>query len=211
MNQIFKEIEDDLKQDRFINFFKKYKFIIIIFITLFFLTIVFIVSKNIIFENRAKKYTQEYVVILSLINDKKIDDARKRLEILKNSKINLYKVLAISKLLELSKENKNEQISILDYAINKSNIEKNDKDLFKIKKALLAFDNLDEQQFLNLLNPSDFKNSPWRVLSLEILGDFYISKGQKIKAKDIYDQAIKIQDIPEIFKKDLEKKIKDIK
>ena len=211
MNQIFKEIENDLKQDRFINFFKKNKFIIIIFITLFFFSIIFIVSKNIIFENRAKKYTQEYVVILSLINDKKIDDAKKRLEILKDSKINLYKVLAISKLLELSKENKNEQISILDYAINKSNIEKNDKDLFKIKKALLAFDNLDEQQFLNLLNPGDFKNSPWRVLSLEILGDFYISKGQKIKAKDIYDQAIKIQDIPEIFKKDLEKKIKDIK
>ena len=76
---------------------------------------------------------------------------------------------------------------------------------------MLAFDNLDEQQILNLLNPGDFKNSPWRVLSLEILGDFYISKGQKIKAKDIYDQAIKTQDIPEIFKKDLEKKIKDIK
>ena len=210
MNQIFNEIDEDLKQDRFINFFKKYKFIIIIFLSLFVLTIVFAVSKNIIFENRAKKYTQEYVVILSLINDKKIDEAKKRLEILKDSKINLHKVLAISKLLELSKENKNEQISILDYAI-KSNIEKNDKDLFKIKKALLVFDNLDEQQFLNLLNPVDFKNSPWRVLSLEILGDFYLSKGQKIKAKDIYDQAFKISDIPEIFKKDLEKKIKEIK
>ena len=210
MNQIFNEIEDDLKQDKFINFLKKYKFIIIIFLSLFVLTIVFAVSKNIIFENRAKKYTQEYVVILSLINDKKIAEAKKRLEILKDSKINLYKVLATSKLLELTKENKNEQISILDYAI-KSNIEKNDKDLFKIKKTLLAFDNLDEQQVLILLNPGDFKNSPWRVLSLEILGDFYISKGQKIKAKDIYDQAIKISDIPEIFKKDLEKKIKDIK
>ena len=210
MNQIFNEIDEDLKQDRFINFFKKYKFIIIIFLSLVLLSIVFVVSKNIIFENRAKKYTQEYVEILSLINDKKIDEAKKRLEILKDSKINLYKVLAISKLLELTKENKNEQISILDYAI-KSNIEKNDKDLFKIKKALLVFDNSDEQQFLNLLNPADFKNSPWRVLSLEILGDFYLSKGQKIKAKDIYDQAFKISDIPEIFKKDLAKKIKEIK
>ena len=147
---------------------------------------------------------------MSLINDKKIAEAKKRLEILKDSKINLYRVLAISKLLELSKENKNEQILILDYAIM-SNIEKNDKDLFKIKKALLVFDNLDEQQFLSLLNPGDYKNSPWRVLSLEILADFYISKGQKIKAKDIYDQAIKISDIPDIFKKDLQKKIKDIK
>ena len=210
MNQIFDEVEKDLRQDKFINFLKKYKFIIIILFSLILLIIVFFVSKNFIFESRSKKYTQEYVLILSIIDEKKIDEAKKRLEILKVSKINLYKVLAISKLLELSKENKNEQISILDYAI-KSNIEKNDKDLFKIKKALLAFDNLDETQFLNLLNPSDFKNSPWRLLSLEILGDFYLSKGQKIKAKDIYDQAIKISDIPEIFKKGIEKKIKDIK
>ena len=210
MSQIFNEIDDDLKKDRILNFFKKYKFIIIIIISLIFLTIFIIVGKNILFESRAKKNTQEYVIILGLINDKKIDEAKKRLEILKDSKINLYKVLAISKLLELSKENKNEQILILDYAI-RSDIEKNDKDLFKIKKALLAFDNLEEQQFLNLLNPGDFKNSPWRVLSLEILGDFYLSKGQKIKAKDVYDQALKISDIPEIFKKDLEKKIKDIK
>jgi len=210
MNQIFNEIDDDLKKDRILNFFKKYKFIIIIIISLIFLTIFIIVGKNILFESRAKKNTQEYVIILGLINDKKIDEAKKRLEILKDSKINLYKVLAISKLLELSKENKNEQILILDYAI-RSDIEKNDKDLFKIKKALLAFDNLEEQQFLNLLNPGDFKNSPWRVLSLELLGDFYLSKGQKIKAKDVYDQALKISDIPEIFKKDLEKKIKDIK
>ncbi len=36
MNQIFNEIEDDLKQDKFINFIKKYKFIIIIFIFFFF-------------------------------------------------------------------------------------------------------------------------------------------------------------------------------
>ena len=210
MNQIFNEIDDDLKQDRFLNFIKKYKFIFIIIFSIFFFIIIFTVVKNIIYENRAKKYTQEYVIILSLINDKKITEAKERLEILKEAKINLHKVLAISKLLELSKENKNELISILDFAI-KSNIEKNDKDLFKIKKALLEFENLDEQQFLSLLNPGDFKNSPWRVLSLEILGDFYLSKGQKIKAKDIYDQAVKISDIPEIFKKDLEKKIKDIK
>ena len=210
MNQIFNEIDNDLKQDKLLNFFKKNKFIIVIIISLILLIIFIIVGKNIIFENRAKKNTQEYVIILNLIKDKKVDEAKKRLEILKDSKINLYKVLAISKLLELSKENKNEQILILDYAI-KSDIEKNDKDLFKIKKALLAFDNSDEQQFLNLLNPVDFKNSPWRVLSLEILGDFYLSKGQKIKAKDVYDQVLKIQDVPEIFKKDLEKKIKDIK
>ena len=47
--------------------------------------------------------------------------------------------------------------------------------------------------------------------SIRNISDFYLSKKQKIKAKEIYEQAIKIPDIPEIFKKDLEKKIKEIK
>ncbi len=45
MNQIFNEIEDDLKQDKFINFLKKYKFIIIIFIIIFFLIITVVMLK----------------------------------------------------------------------------------------------------------------------------------------------------------------------
>ena len=81
MNQIFNEIDNDLKQDRLLNFFKKNKFIIIIIISLIFLIIFIIVGKNIIFENRAKKNTQEYVIILNLIKDKKVDEAKKRLEI----------------------------------------------------------------------------------------------------------------------------------
>jgi predicted negative regulator of RcsB-dependent stress response len=109
----------------------------------------------------------------------------------------------------LYKNDKNKQILILDEAIS-GNIEKNDKDLFKIKKAVLIFESSDENQFFNLLNPSDFKNSPWKILSLEILGDFYLDRGQKNKAKDIYNQALKIENIPEIFKKELEKKTKNL-
>ena len=58
MSQIFNEIDEDLKQDKFINFFKKYKLIIIIVFSLILLLIIFAVSKNIIFKNSAKKYTQ---------------------------------------------------------------------------------------------------------------------------------------------------------
>ena len=93
MSQIFSEIEEDLKKDKFLNLYKKYKVLIIITISLIFLTIVFIVSKNILFESRSKKNTQEYVIILNLIYDKKIEEAKKRLNLLKESQINLYRVL----------------------------------------------------------------------------------------------------------------------
>jgi hypothetical protein len=209
MNEIINEINDDLKKDKFLNLFKKYKYKIIIFLILFFFIIFFFVGKNILFESRAKKATQEYVFILNLISEKKNDEAKKRLEDLKNSKINIYKVLAISKLLELSKNDKNKQISLLDEAIS-GNIDRNDKDLFKIKKAILIFESSDENNFFNLLNPSDFKHSPWKILSLEMLGDFYLDRGQKNKAKDIYNQVLKIENIPELFKKELEKKSKGL-
>ena len=209
MNEIINEINDDLKKDKFLNLFKKYKYKITIFLILFFFIIFFFVGKNILFESRAKKATQEYVFILNLISEKKNDEAKKRLEDLKNSKINIYKVLAISKLLELSKNDKNKQISLLDEAIS-GNIDRNDKDLFKIKKAILIFESSDENNFFNLLNPSDFKNSAWKILSLEMLGDFYLDRGQKNKAKDIYNQVLKIENIPELFKKELEKKSKGL-
>lgn len=209
MNEIINEINDDLKKDKFLNLFKKYKYKITIFLILFFFIIFFFVGKNILFESRAKKATQEYVFILNLISEKKNDEAKKRLEDLKNSKINIYKVLAISKLLELSKNDKNKQISLLDEAIL-GNIDRNDKDLFKIKKAILIFESSDENNFFNLLNPSDFKHSPWKILSLEMLGDFYLDRGQKNKAKDIYNQVLKIENIPELFKKELEKKSKGL-
>jgi hypothetical protein len=209
MNEIINEINDDLKKDKFLNLFKKYKYKITIFLILFFFIIFFFVGKNILFESRAKKATQEYVFILNLISEKKNDEAKKRLEDLKNSKINIYKVLAISKLLELSKNDKNKQISLLDEAIS-GNINRNDKDLFKIKKAILIFESSDENNFFNLLNPSDFKDSPWKILSLEMLGDFYLDRGQKNKAKDIYNQVLKIENIPELFKKELEKKSKGL-
>ncbi len=92
MNQIFNEIDDDLKQDRFLNFIKKYKFVFIIIFSIFFFIIIFTVVKNIIYENRAKKYTQEYVIILSLINDKKITEAKEKLEILKEAKISSIEI-----------------------------------------------------------------------------------------------------------------------
>ena len=209
MNEIINEINDDLKKDKFLNLFKKYKYKITIFLILFFFIIFFFVGKNILFESRAKKATQEYVFILNLISEKKNDEAKKRLEDLKNSKINIYKVLAISKLLELFKNDKNKQISLLDEAIS-GNIDRNDKDLFKIKKAILIFESSDENNFFNLLNPSDFKHSPWKILSLEMLGDFYLDRGQKNKAKDIYNQVLKIENIPELFKKELEKKSKGL-
>ena len=149
-------------------------------------------------------------MIENLIRQKKFDEAKLKLELLKNSKISIYRVLATNQLLELSKNNTKEQILILDKAIKDDRIDKNYRDLFRIKKAILIFDYSKENEIFNLLNPSDFKNSPWRIMSLEILADFYISQKEEKKAKDLYQEALNVKNIPEIFKKSIQNKINHI-
>ncbi len=210
MNEIFEETNKEFESEQLKKIFSKYKKIIISLVIGLLGIIIVIISNKVIFENNAKKDTAEYVLIENLIRQKKFDEAKLKLELLKNSKISIYRVLATNQLLELSKNNTKEQILILDKAIKDDRIDKNYIDLFRIKKAILIFDYSKENEIFNLLNPSDFKNSPWRIMSLEILADFYISQKEEKKAKDLYQEALNVKNIPEIFKKSIQNKINHI-
>jgi hypothetical protein len=210
MNEIFEETNKEFESEQLKKIFSKYKKIIISLVIGLLGIIIVIISNKVIFENNAKKDTAEYVLIENLIRQKKFDEAKLKLELLKNSKISIYRVLATNQLLELSKNNTKEQILILDKAIKDDRIDKNYRDLFRIKKAILIFDYSKENEIFNLLNPSDFKNSPWRIMSLEILADFYISQKEEKKAKDLYQEALNVKNIPEIFKKSIQNKINHI-
>ena len=78
---------------------------------------------------------------------------------------------------------------------------------FKIKSAILFFDNLDEKELLRLLDIQKFKNSPWEILALDVIGDFYQSKNQNQKAKEFYNKIINLKNLPDIFKQDIQRKI----
>ena len=55
------------------------------------------------------------------------------------------------------------------------------KKLFKIKKVLLKFDNISENELLELLEPS--KTNVFQRISLLLLLDFYSMKNQTDKKK----------------------------
>ena len=86
----------------------------------------------------------------------------------------------------LIKDNKNlkDAISFIDDIINNKVISERTKQLLKIKKSILIFDNATEDEMLLLLDLKN-KKSFFKKINLEIMYDFYMSKNEKIKAKEL--------------------------
>jgi len=206
MDQLLHEINEDLNKDKLRSFFKKYKFILFFIIVLILLSVTIFVSRKIYLEQQSKKSLQSFLNVNYLIDQKNFQSAKDELWKLTNSSINIYKNLAFSKLLELENNNLNIQKKILE-KIESSNLNRDDKNLFQIKRAILFFDNLDEKELLRILDIQRFKNSPWEILALDVIGDFYQSKNQNQKAKEFYNKIINFKNLPDVFKQDIHRKI----
>lgn len=206
MDQLLHEINEDLNKDKLRSFFKKYKFILFFIIAIILLSVTTFVSRKIYLEQQSKKSLQSFLNINYLIDQKNFQNAKDELWKLTNSSINIYKNLAFSKLLELESNNPDTQKKIFE-KIESSNLNRDDKTLFQIKRAILFFDNLDEKELLRILDIQKFKNSPWETLALDVIGDFYQSKNQNQKAKEFYNKIINLKNLPDIFKQDIQRKI----
>jgi len=206
MDQLLHEINEDLNKDKLRSFFKKYKFILFFIIAIILLSVTIFVSRKIYLEQQSKKSLQSFLNINYLIDQKNFQNAKDELWKLTNSNINIYKNLAFSKLLELESNNPDTQKKIFE-KIESSNLNRDDKTLFQIKRAILFFDNLDEKELLRILDIQKFKNSPWETLALDVIGDFYQSKNQNQKAKEFYNKIINLKNLPDIFKQDIQRKI----
>ncbi len=206
MDQLLHEINEDLNKDKLRSFFKKYKFILFFIIAIILLSVTIFVSRKIYLEQQSKKSLQSFLNINYLIDQKNFQNAKDELWKLTNSSINIYKNLAFSKLLELESNNPDTQKKIFE-KIESSNLNRDDKTLFQIKRAILFFDNLDEKELLRILDIQKFKNSPWEILALDVIGDFYQSKNQNQKAKEFYNKIINLKNLPDIFKQDIQRKI----
>jgi len=206
MDQLLHEINEDLNKDNLRSLFKKYKFILFFIIAIILLSVTISVSRKIYLEQQSKKSLQSFLNINYLIDQKNFQNAKDELWKLTNSSIKIYKNLAFSKLLELESNNPDTQKKIFE-KIESSNLNRDDKTLFRIKKAILFFDNLDEKELLRILDMQKFKNSPWEILALDVIGDFYQNKNQNQKAKEFYNKIINLKNLPDIFKQDIQRKI----
>jgi len=102
-----------------------------------------------------------------------------------------YSPLALFFLIDNQMINSKEEANILfDQILKNTSLEKEIKNLMIYKKTLINADYQPEDKIVDSLKPLINSKSIWKPHSLLLLGDYFLAKGEKQKAKDFYYQIL---------------------
>ena len=184
-------IEENTRKERIKIFFIKHKKKIYFLMSLILLT----TFSTFFYLDGVKKKRAEIAneFITASINydkNKKAYYLKKFNEII-NSNHSTYAPLALFFLVDNKVLKSNEEINhLFDKVLNDANLEKEIKNLLIYKKALINADFEPENVMVEILKPIINSESFWKPHSLLLLGDYFLFKGEKLKAKDFYSQIL---------------------
>ena len=126
-----------------------------------------------------------------------------------NVKDKTYSPLAFFFLLDNDLISSKDEInSYFDILINNIPLEKEIKNLTIYKKGLFNSDYVQENELLNILNPIIKSESMWKPQALYLMAEFYLSKDQKQKSKEFFNQIVEMENISPKIKLEVQKRLR---
>ena len=95
--------------------------------------------------------------------------------------------------------NHKEISDLYDHLLTNNNFEEELRNLLIYKKALFNSDHVNESELLETIKPLLKKDDLWKPHGLLLLGDYYVSKGEHIKAIEFYQQILSINNLHKNF------------
>lgn len=189
-------IAENTRREKIKNFFTKHKKKIY-FLMSFILLIIF--STFFYLDNIKKQKVEiahEFVKASVNYDEKKTAYYLNKFNEIIDTDEPTYAPLALFFLIDNKILNSNEEINhLFDKVLKNTNLEKEIKNLVIYKKALINADYQPENIMIDMLKPVINSESFWKPHSLLLLGDYFLSKGEKQKAKDFYSQILTSQKI----------------
>ena len=105
-----------------------------------------------------------------------------------------YSTLSFFLILNQKLIKEQEELSnLFDYVIENNIFEKEEKNLIIFKKALFQSNFVDESELLEVLKPLINTDTVWKPHALLLLGDYFASRKEYIKAKEFYMQILSLK------------------
>jgi len=96
-------------------------------------------------------------------------------------------------------EDKDELALLYDYLLTNIKIDKELKNLLIYKNALFSSNFQSESILLDFVYPLINSDSLWKPHALIMLGDYFMSKGESVKAIEFYQKILSINDLHKDF------------
>jgi len=178
-------MENEIKDNLVINYLRNNLKLIISLIAIFItaISIFFFISK--LNYDKSIKISEDYNSAKLLIKKGKKTEGFNILNNIIDKKNKLYSPLSLFFIIENNLENDEAKIiQQFDKIITIRSIKKEDKNLLRIKKALFLSSGKNEKDFLETINTVINSKSIWRNDAINIAVNYYLYKGEKIKAEE---------------------------
>tara|TARA_A100000164_G_C21925469_1_gene782833 strand:- start:1471 stop:2118 length:648 start_codon:yes stop_codon:yes gene_type:complete len=191
MDEEISIINSNTRLENIKNFFlhnKKKLIIILILIIIFIFS--FFISKE-INSNKKIEISNKYNEAILSFSNGNTQRAENILNYIIDENDNTYSPLALYFLIDneimISRELIN---SKFDKIINDLDLENEIKFLVIYKKALFNSDFATENELIDILSPITNSESIWKSHALYLLGEYFMSKNEKQKAKEFYEKIL---------------------
>ena len=182
-NEIETQIDDELFKDKILNFYKKFKIVIISISILLIISPILFQVKNYYKNSKDADLTAKYLEAEMLLQSGNAPRSLEILNSLKSSNNDAIKYLSISTLVKyyLDKDDKPKALKTIN-DVNDDFNSKIFKELNSVYEALLSFDTISESDLIKLLKT---ENNELQNIKNKILYDFYIKNNQLKKAEKV--------------------------
>jgi predicted negative regulator of RcsB-dependent stress response len=180
-----KEILNNTFQNNILSFLKKNLKNLVI-LSIFFILILFsFFFYSDLQKKKEIKLSENYTLATIQFKEKNKDEAKKLLENIIKQNHKFYSPLALYFIIDNSLETDPIKIiELFDKILSINSINKENLNLIKIKKVIFLFNTENEKLIIETLNPIINSDSVWRNMSIKLISDYFLSKGQKKKANE---------------------------
>tara|TARA_B100000029_G_scaffold6854_1_gene7297 strand:+ start:4018 stop:4665 length:648 start_codon:yes stop_codon:yes gene_type:complete len=197
MNEnLFETQYDVTKKSKIKKFYDNNK--ILIFSTAILLTIIIFYGFYSLSQQEKKNINvaESYIEAKISIESEKKDKAKKILKEIVLLNNTTYSSLSLFLILnENLIEDKNELLSLFDHLLKNNDFGKEEKNLIIFKKILFQSNFENEAELIEAARPILNDDTVWKPHTLLLLGDYFLSKEQNLKAKEFYLQVLSLKNL----------------
>ena len=192
----FKTQYDITSRSRIKKFYESNK--ILIFSSILIL-IILIVSSSLYLESKERKkilLSENYIQAKFYLDNGNKYEALNTLKEVIFANEPVYSTLSLFLILNHNLIVDYKEISLLfDHLLENNKFEKELRNLLIYKKALFNSNFVAESELLETIKPLLNTDTLWKAHGLKLLGDYFISKGENIKAIEFYQQILSINNL----------------
>lgn len=195
------EVDEDVKNDNLKALWNRYGLLIVAIVAI---AVTAAVSFDKIREWRAvqnQRNTESYMAA-SQLNKENPEQTLAALQQISQNNQGIFSDFArlqIANIL-LEQEKTEEGLAALENILQDNQVNSEVKNVALVKLATYRLDTMDREQFENLLKPLLEAESSWKPMAQDLLAMSAIKSGDIETAKTIYEQVLKVKDLPESFR-----------